>query len=190
MIMFLVREQRTKGIAMNKPTALTPYDVCVVLQLSLSPDFNYRDLAESVGLSLSVVHKSLRRLELARLYSKSSRGVHMKGLLEFLTKGVPYVFPGEIGVEVQGIPTAYSAPALAEHLSFVTHVVWPSKDGTIRGQSLPPLCKAAPNFPRTNPNLYRLLTLVDALRIGRARDRSIAADLLEQELHRLSPESF
>jgi hypothetical protein len=188
--MFLVREQRTGRLTMNKPTALKPHDVCVVLQLSLSPDFNYRDLAENVGLSLSAAHNSVRRIELARLYSKFSHGVHMQGLLEFLTKGVPYVFPGEIGPEVQGIPTAYSAPPLDEHISFGSHVVWPSKDGTIRGQSLPPLCKAAPNFPRTNPDLYKLLTLIDALRIGRARDRSIAAGLLEQELHRLNPESL
>jgi hypothetical protein len=174
----------------NKPTALKPHDVCVVLQLLLSPDFNYRDLAENVGLSLSVVHKSVCRIELARLYSKYSNGVHVQGLLEFLTAGVPYVFPGRVGPEAQGVPTAYSAPPLDEHISFGSHVVWPSKDGTIRGQSLLPLCKAAPSFPRTNPDLYRLLTLIDALRIGRARDRSIAADLLEQELHRLSPESF
>jgi len=33
-----------------------------------------------------------------------------------------------------------------------------------------------------NQRLYRWLTVVDALRIGRARDRSLARDVLSREL--------
>ena len=45
-----------------------------------------------------------------------------------------------------------------------------------------PLCASAPDLVQRNEELYRWLTLVDALRVGRARDRSLAGDILEQEL--------
>jgi hypothetical protein len=33
-----------------------------------------------------------------------------------------------------------------------------------------------------NPPLYRLLTIVDALRVGRSREKNLAQRLLEQEI--------
>jgi hypothetical protein len=59
-------------------------------------------------------------------------------------------------------------------------------DGTtslrLRGQSLVPLYPAAPRLAGRVPDLYDLLTLVDAIRVGRARERSRAAALLRAKL--------
>jgi hypothetical protein len=49
-------------------------------------------------------------------------------------------------------------------------------------QSVVPLLPSAPRLPSTNPRLYRMLALVDALRLGRARERKEAAALLERAL--------
>jgi hypothetical protein len=166
-----------------KPTqaSLRPHDVCVALQLVASPDFSYRELAEDVGLSLGEAHNSVKRLEQARLFLPQAGGVNTTTLLKLLVHGVPYVFPGRPGPDTQGVPTAHSGPALAEHLPADDAIVWPSADGKARGSSLVPLCASAPEFVNSNTRLYRWLTLVDALRVGRARDRRLAEELLARE---------
>jgi hypothetical protein len=50
------------------------------------------------------------------------------------------------------------------------------------GQSLEPLYAGAPKLRERSPETYRLLTLFDALRVGQARERSVARELLKQAL--------
>jgi hypothetical protein len=166
----------------NQALALRPHDVCVALQLALVPAMPFRDLAQAVGISLGEAHNSAKRLESARLLMVDLREMNLRALLEFIVSGVPYAYPGELGPEVRGVPTAYSGPAMANELDSPHVVVWPSIHGRSRGISLTPLCPSAPETLETNPSLYRLLTLVDALRIGRARERDLARRLLATEL--------
>jgi len=164
------------------PISLRPHDVCVALQLVMTPRFTYRDLAESVGLSVGEAHNAVKRLEIARLFQSHSDMANVPALLEFLVSGVPYAFPGVLGPETRGVPTAHSGPILGESISHVGYIVWPSANGQARGLSLAPLCKSATEMPDRNEPLYRLLTVVDALRMGRAREREIARDFLHREL--------
>jgi hypothetical protein len=166
----------------SQPIALRPHDVGVGLQIALAPDPGFRELAAAVGLSLGEAHNSVKRLEIARLLMTHRRAVNATPLLEFLVHGVPYAFPAELGPETQGVPTAHSSPALREMISSYAVVVWPSAEGEARGSALAPLCKQAASMPRHNPPLYRWLTLVDALRVGRSRERDVARDLLEREV--------
>ena len=46
--------------------------------------------------------------------------------------------------------------------------------GKHRGVSLEPLYRTVPLAARADPHLYELLVLLDALRDGRARERSLA----------------
>lgn len=64
-------------------------------------------------------------------------------------------------------------------------LVWPDPDGDVRGLTLEPLHKAAPKAARRDPRLYELLTLIDALRVGRARERQLAEKALSALLRRL-----
>ena len=162
--------------------ALRPHDVCVALQLVLTPDVSFRELARSAGQSLGEAHNASKRLEIARLYLSHRKEVNKPALVEFLVSGVPYVFPGELGPETRGVPTAHSGPPLRDVVSSSTVIVWPSADGEARGQALTPLCAAAPKTIDANPALYRWLTIVDALRVGRARERNLAREALEREI--------
>jgi len=103
-------------------------------------------------------------------------------LLEFLTSGVPYAFPAEPGAESRGVPTAFAGPPLAGDLPEASPLVWPAIDGDRRGATIEPLYAAAPATAEGNPALYDLLTLVDAVRVGRARERQRARVLLEERL--------
>src|SRR4051812_15048313 len=166
----------------TKPMGLRPQDVVVALQLGLTPEAQYADLGHRLGLSTAETHNAVRRLQKARLLSAGRRTVIIPSLQEFVSCGVPYAFPAELGSETRGVPTAYSAPPLADSFGTADPVVWPSLDGVARGQSLIPLLPSAPRLAKSNPQLYRLLALVDALRIGRARERSQAKVLLEAAL--------
>ena len=53
--------------------------------------------------------------------------------------------------------------------------VWPSREGTVRGRSVEPLLPKMDQVARRSPELYASLSLVDALRVGRARERELAS---------------
>lgn len=166
----------------NQPIALRPHDICVALQLSLSGKTSFRSLASAVGLSLGETHNAAQRLGVARLISSDLSSTNNPGLFDFLAFGVPYCFPGQLGPGTRGVPTAHSGPALSNLVQQSDPIVWPSRLGEVRGASLAPLCKGAPAMKNANPDLYRLLTVVDALRIGRARERGIAEQALREAL--------
>lgn len=165
---------------------LKPADVAVALQLSLTPDVPYRELAAAVGISHGEAHNAVRRLQAARLLRAGSRVVKTEALLDFLLGGVPYVFAATPGAEVRGVPTAHAAPPLAADFAAADAYVWPSAEGQVRGASLEPLYAGAVHTATTNPALYELLALVDALRAGRARERQRARDHLRQRLGALA----
>ena len=98
-----------------------------------------------------------------------------------------YVYPAieeRTGVRRRrGVPTAWSTSPIREHISAAGAVVWPSPDGDVLGtyvlEPLDPLAvEAAPRLPP----LHELLALVDALRAGRARERTIARHELKARL--------
>ena len=91
---------------------------------------------------------------------------------EFLFYGLKYVFPGELGKEVRGIPTVFSAsPLLEKGISPKKEmIVWPYEFGKARGQSLKPLYRSIPKAVEVDPKLYEFLVLLDGIRIGRTRE--------------------
>ena len=54
-------------------------------------------------------------------------------------------------------------------------VVWASRNGEAVGHRVSPLHRKAPEAAQKNPRLYDLLTLLDAIRIGGAREREVAS---------------
>lgn len=167
---------------MDKQPALRPQDLVVALALALTPGRRFEPLAETVGSSLSAAHRSVDRLRRAGLLLPDTRRVDRGALLEFLSHGIRYAFPAVRGPEVPGIPTAWSAPALEGALPAGPPVVWPHASGQIRGESVLPLSETAPEAARRDPALYRLLALVDAVRLGQTREKTIASRLLKVEL--------
>lgn len=62
--------------------------------------------------------------------------------------------------------------------------VWAHPQGSVNWQTLSPLCRTVPQAALSDPALHRLLALHGALRAGRARERSLAAKLMTDELMR------
>jgi hypothetical protein len=60
--------------------------------------------------------------------------------------------------------------------------VWPDPQGVVRGQAIAPLYRSVPQAAKNDPELYALLSLIDALRVGRVREQRLAVSELENRL--------
>ena len=89
--------------------------------------------------------------------------------------GVRYVFPATIGALARGVPTAHAGPPLREIIAAESPYVWPWDSGGATGPAVEPLHPRAPLLQASFPAAYELLTLVDAIRVGRVRERQLAA---------------
>ena len=70
--------------------------------------------------------------------------------------------------------TTRAAPPLADHIVAEDILVWPSISGQSTGRAIAPLYPRAVELPRRCPSVYQSLALVDALRVGRVRERKLA----------------
>lgn len=169
--------------------ALKPQDIFVLLKLVAmgSQTWSYAVLAVELGMSPSQLHSAVKRSLAAKLALKKGKKIipHIRNLKEFLVHGLKYVFIVERGELTRGLPTAYAAPPLDEmFLATFTEPppVWPDPQGEVRGISFSPLYKLAPQAARSDKNFYELLTLIDSIRGGRAREQEIAIRELKQRL--------
>lgn len=165
---------------------LRPYDILVLLKLIRIGDlpWTFDSVARELALSASAVHRSVDRATESALFNRDHREVERAALLELLVHGVRYFFPARWGGEARGIPTAWAAPPLSSRLahSEKSPPVWPSPDGKVWGIALEPLDSRVPDAACRDETLGELLALVDAIRIGAARERVMAADELEFRL--------
>ena len=136
------------------------------------------------------VHRALRRLQEARLVEGKEHRVNRSNADEFLVHAVKYLFPPEQGGATRGVPTAWAASPLKEELAPVDEPppVWPDPRGRVRGIALEPLHHSAVHMARMDPRLAEDLALIDAVRLGEGRVRSLAAKLLSQRLRKAEAE--
>lgn len=145
---------------------------------------SYADLAIQLGISASEVHASVRRLVESRLLDPETKNIRREALRNYLVHGVPHAFPASPKEITRGMPTAWAAPVMAQKTVEADQMppVWPDPEGSVQGVAVEPLYSSVPRAARRDPELYALLALVDALRIGRARERSIAEKEIGQRL--------
>lgn len=160
-------------------------DLVVLLKLTGEREgWTVRSLQMDTGISRSVVHRSLARLQEAGLLDAFSRRINVSQAEELLVHGIKYTFTPQRGGETRGIPTAWAASPLKEQMAPVDALppVWPDPTSDTRGLALQPLHPAAVDISRHDPALAELIAIVDALRLGDARLREVAAKTLRQRL--------
>lgn len=165
---------------------LKPQDIVTLLKVynCKGSHWTYSELAKSLDMSSSEVHAALKRCVTSGLYDGEQRRVLKGPLLEFLVHGLKYAFPGQPGALVRGIPTAHSAEPLKSLLLVNSDepYVWAFPSGGVRGQSIEPLYRSVPKAAQNDAELYELLSLIDALRVGRVREQRLAATELSKRL--------
>jgi DNA-binding Lrp family transcriptional regulator len=142
------------------------------------------ELARLLSVPRSRVSESVRRLERNGLYSRPLRRLRSARLHDFLVHGLPWLFPAEPGEVVLGMPTSHAGPVLDEMIAASQAYVWPDEEGSVAGRAVTPVHPRAVDVARALPGAYALLSLADAMRVGRVREKRIATDHLAQMLRR------
>ena len=60
--------------------------------------------------------------------------------------------------------------------------MWPSAKGKQKGQAIQPLYRSVPEAALNDAKLHEMLALVDAIRVGSARERKLAVVELKKRI--------
>lgn len=166
---------------------LSPTDL-YILAGALADDrdgVTLRELAGSLHVDHTLVHRALKRAEAAGLYASSSKQVNRANFEELMTHAARFIAPARLGELTRGMPAAWAA----EPISTIIHQptgepppVWPDALGAMRGQALAPLHPSAVQASQDSPALASLLSIIDSLRAGDVRVRNIAASSLHEAI--------
>lgn len=169
---------------MQQSLSLKPQDVALLAKIIArkSEDWRQIDIAMELGLSQGEVAKALSRLNKAGLLQE--KRVNRSAALEFVLHAIKYMFPAEVGALAVGVPTGISSPA---HSKMVVQsgddvYVWPSANGKKRGQMIKPFYPNLADAALKDADFYGLMSAIEILRVGRARERKLAENYLEREI--------
>lgn len=177
-------EKRKEDLKVGEPTADQPYSFSGA-SLNL---YAVRNIEATTGISKSQVSGGLRRCLDLSLVRRSRRSgaprVNRPELMDFIVYGLKYSFPAKQGELVRGIRTAFAAPVLEKRIFSAGELVpvWQEPRGKSKGLSVEPLFKSIGKAVRNDQELYALLALVDAIRIGGPRESNLAIEQLKRHM--------
>jgi hypothetical protein len=168
------------------PGPLQPLDLLVALKLATRPaQQSIRALASALGVPKSSVGVSVAHLKAWQLatFEDGQWRINRVRFHDLLEHGIRWLAPADVGRWVLGLPTAHAASVLASKLPGDSDpLVMPLDEGPTRGRAVTPLHPAAGLAASKDPKLRDLLALVDAIRIGTARERGVAASELRSRI--------
>ncbi len=169
---------------MRKHNGMRPQDVAILLKIISMNGQQWQlvSLSNSLHISISEISESLNRSLLANLIDYNKKLVNRQNFLEFLEHGVRYVFPQQPGSMVRGIPTAHSHPFMKKKILSEINYVWPSNNGSVMGLTIEPFYPKQVEAVEEDQTYYKLLALVDVIRVGKVREVKSAVDELKKEI--------
>ena len=161
---------------------MRPQDVAILLKIVLMDDRHWQlvGLSSSLKISISEISESLNRSQFAGLIDYNKKKVNRQNLLEFLEHGVRYVFPQQPGTFVRGVPTAHSHPFMKKNFISEMNYVWPDSKGEVMGLVIEPFYPKQVEAIKENSEYYKLLALVDVIRVGKVREIKYAINELRK----------
>lgn len=165
---------------MRKHNGMRPQDIPILLKIIALDERPWllSELSASLRISISEVSESLNRSRLANLIDYNKKKVNRHNLLDFLKFGIRYVFPQHPGSMARGIPTAHSHPSMKHLFISDLNYVWPNNKGTTLGQVIEPFYPKQTEGVLDDEFYYKLLALVDVIRVGKIREINYAMEEL------------
>lgn len=172
---------------------IKPQDIVVLAKLIAhqgDKNWSQNSIAFELCLSPSQINSAFKRLVVSGLITPYHPPGKPQAILqaceEFFIHALKYIFPAKLGEISRGVPTSYSGPSLKNQIVAGSDPipVWPYGEGEVRGVSLKPLYSSVPESVTKHPDplFYDLLTLLDAIRSGRTREKQIAIQMLSEIL--------
>lgn len=168
---------------------MRPQDVAVLLKIIALDGQNWQlsSLSNSLRISISEISESLNRSRIASLIDYNKKKVNRQNLLEFVEHGVRYVFPQQPGAMVRGMPTAHSHTFMKNSFISEMNYVWPDNKGKVMGLTIEPFYRKQVEAAGEDQEYYKLLALVDVIRVGKVREVKYAInELTKMILHESS----
>ena len=161
---------------MRKHNGMRPQDIAILLKIIALKRVNWqlKDISNALHISISEVSESLNRSQFAGLLDFYKKRVNRNALAEFLEHGIKYVFPQAPGALVRGVATAHSHPYLKKYFSSSQHYVWADRNGETLGQAIEPLYEGQLKAVKEDPDYYKMMALVDVIRVGKVREINVA----------------
>ena len=169
---------------MKAHNGMRPHDIAILLKIASKGKQSWymKDLAHELNISASEISESLNRSVIAGLLSSDKKNLNKLALLDFLKSGLRYVYPQQPGAMVRGIGTSHSADPLRNEITSEENFVWPYGKGNLRGQAIEPLHVNTPEACLKDKNYYELMSLTDAIRLGKVREQNIAYKILKRKI--------
>lgn len=169
---------------MRKHNGMRPQDVAILLKIVSKNSENWQlaEIANSLRISISEISESLNRSQIAGLIDYNKKKVNRQNLMEFLEHGVRYVFPLEPGSMVRGIATAHSHLSMKKKILSDLDYVWPDNNGKIVGLKIEPFYPKQVEAVIEDEVYYKLLSLVDVIRVGKVREVKYAVNELRKNI--------
>jgi hypothetical protein len=155
-----------------------------VLRHGSKPTWTVRSLARELRVPHASLQRSLVRLGETPVYDATRGRINWSATMELFEHALPFVAPASLGAPTRGVPTAWAVPPLSKAVGAHGDLppVWPSSAGEVRGRAVKPLHPAAISLAPSDPWMYEMLALVDGVRVGDARLRGVAKELLLERL--------
>ena len=163
---------------------MRPQDVAILLKIIAldKQQWQMAGIANSLRISISEISESLNRSRIASLIDYNKKKVSRQNLFEFLEHGVRYVFPQEPGTMARGIPTAHAHPFMKNSFISELDFVWPDNKGNMMGLTIQPFYKKQVEAVQEDELFYKLLSLVDVIRVGKVREIKYAISELRKNI--------
>lgn len=161
---------------------MRPQDVAVLLKIIVIENQHWQlvVLSNSIKISISEISESLNRSRHAKLIDFNKKKINRQNFMEFLEHGVKYVFPQQPGALVRGIPTAHSHPFMKNKFISEMNYVWPDNKGKEMGLTIEPFYPKQIEAVIEDQTYYKLLALVDVIRVGKVREIKFAVNELKK----------
>lgn len=140
-----------------------------------------RSISEAIGISASEVSKGTKRLMASHLLVERSGRIFVEkgALVEWLSYGVRYAYPQESTGYGRGMATSWNCPMLDSEVSApIPPLVWAVPAGEVEGAIIKPMHNSVPLAASRDQLLYRVMSLVEAIRGGKPRELAIARNLM------------
>lgn len=169
---------------MRKHNGMRPQDVAILLKIIAmeGQQWQLSKLSSTLFISISEISESLNRSQFASLIDYNKKNINRQNLFEFLEHGVRYVFPQQPGSMIRGVPTAHSHSFMKKNFMSEMNYVWPDNKGEVMGLMIEPFYPKQVEAIKEDQLYYKLLALVDVIRVGRVREVKFAINELKKEI--------